>query len=71
MRIGALASAANSALRRTYGRGACLAAGCICQLPPGAFIVEYSLGANPMIHDLIEESSRLSAAWWRFLSVRD
>ena len=28
----------------------------ICAASPASFIVEYSLGANPMIHDLIEET---------------
>ena len=28
----------------------------VCAAVAGAFIVEYSLGANPMIHDLIEET---------------
>ena len=28
----------------------------VCAASPASFIVEYSLGANPMIHDLIEET---------------
>ena len=27
----------------------------LCAAAPAAFIVEYSLGANPMLHDLVEE----------------
>ena len=27
-----------------------------CAASPASFVVEYSLGANPMIHDLVEET---------------
>ena len=58
MRIGALASAANLRLAPHLWAGApAFAAGLhLSAASPAAFIVEYSLGANPMIHDLIEES---------------
>ena len=57
MRIAALASAANLRLAPHLWTGACgFAAGLhLCAVSPAAFTVEYSLGANPMIHDLIEE----------------
>jgi L-alanine-DL-glutamate epimerase-like enolase superfamily enzyme len=58
VRIGAMASAANLRLAPHLWTGACgFAAGLhLCATSPAAFTVEYSLGANPMIHDLIEES---------------
>jgi L-alanine-DL-glutamate epimerase-like enolase superfamily enzyme len=57
MRIGALASAANLRLAPHLWAGApAFAAGVhVAAASPAAFILEYSLGANPMIHDLIEE----------------
>lgn len=57
LRIAALASAANLRLAPHLWTGACgFAAGLhLCAISPAAFTVEYSLGANPMIHDLIEE----------------
>jgi L-alanine-DL-glutamate epimerase-like enolase superfamily enzyme len=58
MRIGALASAANLRLAPHLWAGApAFAAGLhLSAASPAAFILEYSLGANPMIHDLVEES---------------
>ncbi len=57
LRIAALASAANLRLAPHLWTGACgFAAGLhLCAVSPAAFTVEYSLGANPMIHDLVEE----------------
>jgi L-alanine-DL-glutamate epimerase-like enolase superfamily enzyme len=57
MRIGVLASAFNIRLAPHLWAGApCFFAGLhICAASPASFIVEYSLGANPMIHDLVEE----------------
>ena len=57
MRIAALASAFNLRLSPHLWAGApCFFAGLhICAASPASFVVEYSLGANPMIHDLIEE----------------
>jgi L-alanine-DL-glutamate epimerase-like enolase superfamily enzyme len=57
MRIGALASAANLRMAPHLWAGApAFAAGVhVAAASPAAFILEYSLGANPMIHDLIEE----------------
>ncbi len=38
------------------GRRTCFFAGLhLCAATPASFILEYSLGANPMLHDLIEE----------------
>lgn len=58
MRIGALASAFNLRLSPHLWAGApCFFAGLhICAASPASFIIEYSSGANPMIHDLIEET---------------
>jgi L-alanine-DL-glutamate epimerase-like enolase superfamily enzyme len=58
LRISALASAANLRLAPHLWTGACgFAAGLhLCAVSPAAFTIEYSLGANPMIHDLVEES---------------
>jgi L-alanine-DL-glutamate epimerase-like enolase superfamily enzyme len=58
MRIGALASAANLRLAPHLWAGApAFAAGLhLAAASPAAHILEYSLGANPMIHDLVEES---------------
>jgi L-alanine-DL-glutamate epimerase-like enolase superfamily enzyme len=55
MRIGALASAFNLRLSPHLWAGApCFFAGLhVCAASPASFIVEYSLGANPMIHDLV------------------
>jgi L-alanine-DL-glutamate epimerase-like enolase superfamily enzyme len=57
MRIGTLASSFNIRLAPHLWAGApCFFAGLhICAASPSSFIVEYSLGANPMIHDLVEE----------------
>jgi L-alanine-DL-glutamate epimerase-like enolase superfamily enzyme len=30
----------------------------VCAASPASFTIEYSLGANPMIHDLVEETVR-------------
>ncbi len=58
MRISALASAANLRLAPHLWAGApAFAAGLhVAAASPASYILEYSLGANPMIHDLIEES---------------
>jgi L-alanine-DL-glutamate epimerase-like enolase superfamily enzyme len=55
MRIGALASAFNLRLSPHLWAGApCFFAGLhICAASPASFVIEYSLGANPMIHDLV------------------
>ncbi len=57
MRIGALASAANLLLAPHLWAGApAFAAGLhVAAASPAAHILEYSLGANPMIHELVEE----------------
>ena len=57
MRISALASAANLRLAPHLWAGApAFAAGLhVAAASPAAHILEYSLGANPMIHELIEE----------------
>jgi len=57
MRIGALAAAHNLLLAPHLWAGApAFAAGLnVCAASTASMIVEYSLGANPMIHDLIEE----------------
>jgi L-alanine-DL-glutamate epimerase-like enolase superfamily enzyme len=57
MRIGTIASAFNLRLAPHLWAGApCFFAGLhICAASPASFTVEYSLGANPMIHDLVEE----------------
>jgi L-alanine-DL-glutamate epimerase-like enolase superfamily enzyme len=57
MRIGALASAFNLRLSPHLWAGApCFFAGLhVCAASPASFIIEYSLGANPMIHDLVED----------------
>ncbi|MEO6300699.1 MAG: mandelate racemase/muconate lactonizing enzyme family protein [Paracoccaceae bacterium] len=56
MRIAALASAFNLRFAPHLWAGApCFFAGLhICAASPASFIVEYSSGANPMIHDLSE-----------------
>jgi L-alanine-DL-glutamate epimerase-like enolase superfamily enzyme len=58
MRIGTIASAFNLRLAPHLWAGApCFFAGLhICAASPASFVVEYSLGANPMIHDLVEET---------------
>lgn len=57
-RIAAVASAANLRLAAHLWAGApAFAAGLhLSAANPAAFILEYSVGANPMIHDLVEES---------------
>ena len=57
MRIGAIASAFNLRFAPHLWAGApCFFAGLhICAASPASFIIEFSLGANPMIHDLVEE----------------
>ena len=57
MRIAALASAANLRLAPHLWAGApAFAAGLhVAAASPAAHILEYSLGANPMIHELVEE----------------
>lgn len=57
MRIGTIASAFNLKLAPHLWAGApCFFAGLhICAASPASFTVEYSLGANPMIHDLAIE----------------
>jgi L-alanine-DL-glutamate epimerase-like enolase superfamily enzyme len=57
MKIGSLASAFNLRLAPHLWAGApCFFAGLhVCATSPASFTVEYSLGANPMIHDLVEE----------------
>ena len=58
MRIGTIASAFNLRFAPHLWAGApCFFAGLhICAASPASFVVEYSLGANPMIHDLVEET---------------
>ncbi|MGE0499471.1 MAG: mandelate racemase/muconate lactonizing enzyme family protein [Rhizobiaceae bacterium] len=58
MRIAALASAFNLRFAPHLWAGApCFFAGLhICAAAPSSFVIEYSLGANPMIHDLVEET---------------
>lgn len=58
MRIGAIASAFNLRLAPHLWAGApCFFAGLhICAASPASFVIEYSVGANPMIHDLVEET---------------
>lgn len=57
MRIGALTSAFNLRLAPHLWAGApCFFSGLhICAASPASFVIEYSLGANPMIHDLVED----------------
>lgn len=57
MRIGAIASAFNLRLSPHLWAGApCFFAGLhVCAASPASFVIEYSLGANPMIHDLVED----------------
>jgi L-alanine-DL-glutamate epimerase-like enolase superfamily enzyme len=58
MKIGTIASAFNLRFAPHLWAGApCFFAGLhVCAASPASFTVEYSLGANPMIHDLIEET---------------
>jgi len=58
MRISAIASAFNLKLAPHLWAGApAFAAGLhVAAASPTGFIVEYSLGANPLLHDLVEES---------------
>jgi len=62
MRIGALASAFNLRLSPHLWAGApCFFAGLhVCAASPASFVIEYSLGANPMIHDLVEDDVSVS-----------
>ena len=57
MRIGALASAHNLRLAPHLWTGAtAFAAGMhVAAASPAGFILEYSLGANPLLHELVEE----------------
>jgi L-alanine-DL-glutamate epimerase-like enolase superfamily enzyme len=57
MRISAIASAFNLKLAPHLWAGApAFAAGLhVAAASPAGFIVEYSLGANPLLHDLVEE----------------
>ena len=58
MRISAIASAFNLKLAPHLWAGApAFAAGLhVAAASPAGFIVEYSLGANPLLHDLVEET---------------
>ncbi|MBV8889771.1 MAG: mandelate racemase/muconate lactonizing enzyme family protein [Alphaproteobacteria bacterium] len=58
MRISALASSFNLKLAPHLWAGApAFAAGlAVAAASPAGFIVEYSLGANPLLHDLVEEA---------------
>lgn len=58
MRIATIASAFNLRFAPHLWAGApCFFAGLhICAAAPASFVIEYSLGANPMIHDLVEEA---------------
>ena len=62
MRISAIASAYNLKLAPHLWAGApAFAAGlAVAAASPAGFIVEYSLGANPLLHDLVEESFPVS-----------
>ena len=57
MKIGTIASAFNLRLAPHLWAGApCFFAGLhICAASSASFVIEYSLGANPMIHDLVKE----------------
>jgi L-alanine-DL-glutamate epimerase-like enolase superfamily enzyme len=61
MRIGTLASAFNLRLAPHLWAGApSFFAGLhICAASPASFVVEYSLGANPMIHDIVREEVKV------------
>jgi len=58
MKIGTLASAFNLRLAPHLWAGApCFFSGLhVCAASPASFTIEFSLGANPMIHDLVEET---------------
>ncbi|MCO5064978.1 MAG: mandelate racemase/muconate lactonizing enzyme family protein [Rhizobiaceae bacterium] len=58
MKIAAIASAFNLRFAPHLWAGApCFFAGLhLCAAAPSSFVIEYSLGANPMIHDLVTES---------------
>jgi len=58
MRIATIASAFNLRLAPHLWAGApCFFAGLhVCAAAPASFTVEFSLGANPMIHDIVEET---------------
>jgi L-alanine-DL-glutamate epimerase-like enolase superfamily enzyme len=58
MRIGAIASAWNLRLAPHLWTGAlAFSAGVhVAAASPAGWILEYSLGANPMLHELVEES---------------
>ncbi len=62
MRIGTLASAFNLRLAPHLWAGApCFFAGLhVCAASPASFTVEFSLGANPMIHDLSKSPVRVA-----------
>ncbi|MDX3928549.1 MAG: mandelate racemase/muconate lactonizing enzyme family protein [Shinella sp.] len=62
MRIGAIASAFNLRFAPHLWAGApCFFSGLhVCAASPASFVIEYSLGANPMIHDLVEETVEVS-----------
>lgn len=68
--IAALTSAANLRLAPHLWTGApAFAAGLhVAAASASAFILEYSLGANPMLHDLIEESFEVEAG---FIAIPD
>jgi len=58
MRISTIASAFNLRFAPHLWAGApCFFSGLhLCAASPASFVIEYSLGANPMIHDLVEET---------------
>ncbi|EJC63650.1 enolase superfamily enzyme related to L-alanine-DL-glutamate epimerase [Rhizobium leguminosarum bv. viciae WSM1455] len=58
MRISSLASAFNLRFAPHLWAGApCFFSGLhLCAASPASFVIEYSLGANPMIHDLVEDT---------------
>jgi L-alanine-DL-glutamate epimerase-like enolase superfamily enzyme len=62
MRISAIASAHNLKLApHLWAAAPAFAAGlAVAAASPAGFIVEYSLGANPLLHDLVEESFPVS-----------
>ena len=67
MKIGTLASAFNLRFAPHLWAGApCFFAGLhLCAASPASFTIEYSLGANPMIHDLIEETVEVEGRYDR------
>ncbi|HEV7255995.1 MAG TPA: mandelate racemase/muconate lactonizing enzyme family protein [Mesorhizobium sp.] len=58
LRIASLASAFNLRFAPHLWAGApCFFSGLhLCAAAPSSFVIEFSLGANPMIHDLVEET---------------